>query len=55
MPIYRYKWKNNSKRMTLYGREFKVLVRGRKNSAKVEFTDNGQREIISRNAMERVK
>ena len=48
---YIYGWKNNSKRINLYGRKFIVLVRGRANSALVEFTDNGQREVISRNAL----
>lgn len=52
--IYRYAWKNNSKRQTLFGRLFKVLARGKQNSALVEFLDNGQREVISRNAMRRV-
>lgn len=48
---YTYAWRNNEKRETLYGRKFIVLVRGRANSALVEFTDNGQREVISRNAI----
>ena len=49
---YWYAWKNNPKRKTLYGRKFKVLVRGKMNSALVEF-ENGQKEVISRNAMRR--
>lgn len=52
---YRYAWKNNAKRKTLYGRRCHVLVRTKIcNSAMVEF-DHGQREIISRNALRRVK
>jgi hypothetical protein len=51
---YYYAWKNNSKRATLYRRHFKVLARGAMNSALVEF-ENGQREVISRNAMRKVK
>ena len=47
---YVYAWKNNSKRLTLYGRRFRVIHRGRQNSALVEFED-GQREVISRNAI----
>lgn len=47
---YVYTWKNNEKRKALYGRRFKVLVRGRANSTLVEFED-GQREVISRNAI----
>ena len=53
--IYVYAWRNNSKRATLYGRTFIVLVRARANSALVEFTDNGQREVISRNAIRKKK
>jgi len=52
--IYTYAWRNNEKRRTLYGRRCRVLHRGRANSALVEFTDNGQREVISRNALRRV-
>jgi hypothetical protein len=50
---YFYAWKNNPKRESLYKRTFRVLVRGIKNSALVEFED-GQREIISRNAIRRI-
>jgi len=50
---YRYRWKNNSKRATLYGRKCRVLVRLPMNSAVVEFED-GQVEVISRNALEKV-
>lgn len=52
--LYRYVWANNAKRVTLCGRTCTVLVRGAMNSALVEFTDNGQREVISRNALRRV-
>ena len=52
---YLYVWGNNSKRETLCGRECRVLYRGKPNSAKVEFLDNGQIEIISRNALRRAK
>ena len=51
--VYRYGWRNNSKRATLYGRMCRVVCRGRMNSALVEFADNGQREVISRNALRR--
>ncbi len=50
---YRFAWRNNEKRATLYGRRCRVLVRGKFNSALVEF-ENGQREIISRNALRKV-
>ena len=52
--IYRYAWGNNEKRAMLKGKRCKVIVRGRMNSALVEF-ENGQREIVSRNALRRVK
>lgn len=50
--IYVYRWRNNSKRLTLYGRLCRVLVRGRANSALVEFLDF-TREVVSRNALRR--
>lgn len=50
--IYSYRWCNNTKRLTLYGRWCRVIVRGRANSALVEFED-GQREVVSRNALRR--
>lgn len=49
---YVYNWKNNEKRASLYARRCRVLARGSLNSALVEF-NNGQREIISRNALKR--
>ena len=52
--IYVYTWGNNPKRKTLKGRQCRVLARGTMNSAMVEFIDNGQREVISRNAIRRV-
>lgn len=51
---YIYCWKNNLKRTTLKGRRCRVIARGSLNSALVEFVDDGQREIISRNALRRV-
>ena len=47
---YIYVWGNNPKRASLKGRKCRVLMRGKKNSALVEF-ENGQREIVSRNAL----
>jgi len=49
---YVYGWKNNRKRQALYGKRCRVLARGGMNSALVEF-ENGQKEIISRNALRR--
>ena len=48
--LYVYRWRNNPKRATLYGRKCRVLARGSLNSALVEF-ENGQREVVSRNAL----
>lgn len=48
--LYRYTWGNNAKRASMKGRLCRVVARGRMNSALVEF-GNGQREVISRNAL----
>ena len=52
--IYRYVWGNNGKRLTLKGRICRVIARLPMNSAVVEF-ENGQKECISRNALQKVK
>ncbi len=54
MYDYYFPWANNSKRKTLHNRRFKILARGRMNSVAVEF-ENGQREVISFNAIRKVK
>jgi hypothetical protein len=51
--VYVYTWGNNSKRVTLRGRQCVVVARGAMNSAVIEFVDNGQRECVSRNALRR--
>lgn len=51
---YYYAWRNNKKRATLYKRKLRIVARGTLNSALVEF-ENGQREIISRNAIRKNK
>lgn len=53
--LYRYTWGNNEKRAILKGRICRVVARGKKNSVMVEFTDNKQREIISRYALKRIE
>jgi len=53
IQVYLYRWRNNTKRATLYRRKCHVIRRGPANSALVEFED-GQREIISRNALQKV-
>lgn len=52
MTEYIYTWTNNDKRKELKGRLCKIIARLSMNSAYVEF-ENGQREVISRNALRR--
>ena len=54
MQFYLFCWANNEKRLTLYGRKCIVLARMKMNSALVRF-ENGQEEVISRNALRKVK
>jgi len=54
MIRYVFTWGNNEKRKVLKGRECIIVKRMSMNSALVEFTDNGQREVVSRNALRRV-
>ena len=49
--LYEYRWGNNPKRAKMRGRICRVLARGKKNSCSVEFVDNGQTEVVSRNAL----
>jgi hypothetical protein len=42
-----YRWGNNEKRVTMKGRECKILTRGKKGSILIEFLDNKQKEIVS--------
>lgn len=49
-----YAWRNNEKRITLYKRPCRIVSRGKMNSICVEF-DNGQREIVSRYAVRKLK
>lgn len=55
LQLYIYCWGNNEKRATLKNRVCKIISRGKMNSCQVEFMDNGQREIISRNAIRKFK
>ncbi len=48
---YLFNWANNSKRATMKGRECIVLARGKMNSILIEFCDNKQKEIVSRNSV----
>lgn len=49
-----FAWGNNPKRLTLKGRSCRIIAFGRMNSRLVEFAD-GQREIVSGNALRRLK
>jgi len=51
--VYYYVWKNNAKRVVMYRRLCKVMVRGAMNSCLVQFLDNEEREVVSRNALRR--
>lgn len=48
---YIYTWGNNEKRKTMKGRVCIVLARGRMNSIAIQFIDNSQIEIVSRNSI----
>ena len=52
--IYIYSWGNNPKRATMKGRKCRALRRYKRNSALVEF-ENGQREVVSRNALRKAR
>jgi len=51
---YYFSWKNNCKRLTLFNRPCRILAHGKMNSRLIEF-ENGQQEIISGNALRKVK
>lgn len=53
--LYEFRWRNNAKREKMFGRLCRVLCRGKRNSCAVEFIDNGQREVVSRNALRKAK
>lgn len=52
--LYRYCWGNNEKRATMKGRICRVIVRGSMNSCMIEFIDNKERSIVSRNSLRKV-
>ena len=51
MGEFIFNWGNNEKRKTLKGRRCKVLAYGKKNSIMIQFDDNCQREVVSRNSI----
>ncbi|KKL88147.1 hypothetical protein LCGC14_1927640 [marine sediment metagenome] len=48
---YVYRWGTNAKQSAMKGRICRVTARGKLNSCAVVFLDDGQQEIISRNAL----
>ena len=48
-----FTWGNGEKRLTLKGRECRILVHGKKRSVRVEF-ENGQLEIVDRYALRKI-
>ena len=52
---YIFNWANNAKRVLMKGRICAVIARGKMNSILIEFIDNNQREIVSRNSLIRRK
>jgi len=55
VQLYRYVWKNNEKRKTLYDRVCRIVERLKMNSIVIQFLDNGQIEVVSRYAVRRLK
>lgn len=51
--VYRFK-AHGGKYKDLFGRRCRLLARGAMNSALVEF-ENGEREVVSRNALRKVQ
>lgn len=49
--LYIFNWANNPKRKTMKNRVCRILSYGRLNSIMIEFTDNNQIEIVSRNSV----
>ena len=54
-PLYVFSWGNNPKRRLLKGRTCRVLQRMTQNSAVVRFVDDRSIEVVSRNALRKVK
>jgi len=58
--LYIYRWGNTKNevgrnRLKLKGRTCRLLGRMKMNSCIIEFIDNGQKEVVSRNALRRVE
>jgi len=57
--LYTYVWGNTKNevgrnRLKLKGRTCRLLGRMKMNSCVIEFVDNGQREVVSRNSLRKV-
>jgi len=52
--LYYYCWGNNSKRKTLKNRTCFILSVMKKNSVSIQFSDNGQKEVVSRRALRKI-
>jgi len=55
MTVYIYAWGDNPKRATMKGRRCILLGTMHLGSAYIEFLDNGQREVIGRRALRRMR
>lgn len=51
--LYEYRWGNNPVRARLKGRLCRIVRRLARNSAHVQFIDNGEEQIVSGNALKR--
>lgn len=49
-----YAWRTEKNRKALFGRPCRILAASGRNSLLVEFTDDGQREVVSRRAVRRI-
>lgn len=55
VKVYEYVWGNNEKRKTMKGRLCKIVEHLGFHSILIEFLDNGQREVISLNAIRKAR
>lgn len=53
--LYYFAWGNNEKRAAMKGRVCRILAHGKMSSIMIEFVDNGQREIVDRRSVRKVK
>lgn len=53
--LYEYRWGNNEKRKIMKGQICRVIAKASMNSCLIEFTDNNQKECVSRFAVRKIK